>query len=97
MFKIGDTVTKEQFIKLASLGMELTIRENGAILKFNSNSTTRRSDDRRAIPGFMFCYQGWEEHITGAWDCFYNSSQPLKISKLPKLKLLKRKHLCTQS
>ena len=32
--KIGDTVTKEEFIKFAPLGMELTLRENGAVLKF---------------------------------------------------------------
>ena len=94
--KIGDTVTKEEFIKFAPLGMELTIRENEAILKFNSN-VTYRSNDRRAIPGFIFCYQGTEEHITGAWECFRNSQQSLIISKLPKLKILKRKSLCTQS
>ena len=35
--KIGDTVTKEEFIKFAPLGMELTLRENGAVLKFSPN------------------------------------------------------------
>ena len=94
--KIGDTVTREEFIKFAPLGMELTLRENGAVLKFTSNFTPS-SSDRRAISGFIFCYQGTEEPITGAWECFRNSPQSLTISKLPKLKILKRKLLCTQS
>ena len=94
--RIGDTVTKEEFIKFAPLGMELTIRENGAVLKFTSNFAPS-SSDRRSIPGFMFCFQDIEEPITGAWDCFHNSPQSLTVSKLPNLKLLKRKLLCTQS
>ena len=94
--RIGDTVTKEEFIKFAPLGMELTIRENGAVLKFTSNFAPSLGD-RRSIPGFMFCFQGTEEPITGAWECFRNHQQSLTISKLPKLKLLKRKLLCTQS
>lgn len=94
--RIGDTVTKEEFIKFAPLGMELTIRGNGAVLKFTSNFAPG-SSDRRSIPGFMFCFQGTEEPITGAWDCFHNSLLSLTISKLPKLKILKRKPLCTQS
>ena len=88
--KIGDTVTKEEFIKFAPLGMELTLRENGAVLKFSSNFAPGLRD-RRSMPGFMFCYQGTEELITGAWDCFHSSPQSLTISKLPILKLLKRK------
>ena len=94
--KIGDTVTKEEFIKFAPLGMELTLRENGAVLKFTSNFAPS-SSDRRYIPGFMFCFQDIEEPIIGAWDCFHNSPQSLTVSKLPNLKLLKRKLLCTQS
>ena len=94
--RIGDTVTKEEFIKFAPLGMELTLRENGAVLKFTSNFTPS-SSNFMTIPGFMFCYQGTEELITGAWDCFHSSPQSLTISKLPILKLLKRKHLCTES
>ena len=90
--KIGDTVTKEEFIKFAPLGMELTLRENGAVLKFTSNFAPG-SSDFRTIPGFMFCFQGTEVPLTGAWDCFHNSSQSLTISKLPKLKILKRKPL----
>ena len=90
--KIGDTVTKEEFIKFAPLGMELTLRENGAVLKFTSNFTPS-SSNFMTIPGFMFCYQGTEELITGAWDCFHSSPQSLTISKLPKLKILKRKLL----
>ena len=90
--KIGDTVTREEFIKFAPLGMELTLRENGAVLKFTSNFTPS-SSDRSAISGFIFCYQGTEEPITGAWECFHSSSHSLTISKLPKLKILKRKLL----
>ena len=67
--RIGDTVTKEEFIKFAPLGMELTIRGNGAVLKFASNFTSG-SNGRGSIPGFIFCFQGTEEPITGAWECF---------------------------
>ena len=94
--RIGDTVKKEEFIKFARLGMELTLRENGAVLKFTSNFTPS-SSNFGTMPGFVFCYQGTEELITGAWDCFHSSPQSLTISKLPKLKILKRKLLCTQS
>ena len=94
--KIGDTVRKEGAIKFAALGMELTLKENGAVLRFTSNFAPD-SSDRRAVSGFMFCFQGTEELITGAWECFRNSPQSLTISKLPKLKILKRKLLCTQS
>ena len=94
--RIGDTVTKEEFIKFAPLGMELTLRENGAVLKFTSNFAPGSSGPG-SIPGFIFCLQDIEEPITGAWDCFHSSQQSLTISKLPILKLLKRKLLCTQS
>ena len=94
--RIGDTVTKEEFIKFAPLGMELTLRENGAVLKFTSNFTPS-SSNFRTMPGFMFCFQGTEEPLTGAWNCFHDRPQSLTISKLPILKLLKRKLLCTQS
>ena len=94
--RIGDTVTKEEFIKFAPLGMELTLRENGAVLKFTSNFAPGSSGPG-SIPGFIFCLQGIEEPITAAWKCFRNSPQSLTISKLPKLKILKRKLLCTQS
>ena len=90
--RIGDTVTKEEFIKFAPLGMELTLRENGAVLKFASNFTPS-SSNFGTMPGFVFCFQGTEEPITGAWRCFYDSPQSLTISKLPKLKILKRKPL----
>ena len=90
--KIGDTVTKEEFIKFAPLGMELTLRENGAVLKFTSNFAPGSSGPG-SIPGFMFCFQGTEEPLTGAWDCFHNSPQSLTISKLTKSKILKRKSL----
>ena len=90
--RIGDTVTKEEFIKFAPLGMELTLRENGAVLKFTSNFAPS-SSVRRSIPGFIFCFQGTEKPITGAWECFHISPQSLAISKLPKLKILKRKSL----
>ena len=90
--RIGDTVTKEEFIKFAPLGMELTMRENGAVLKFTPNFAPG-SSDFRTIPGFIFCFQGTEEPITGAWGRFHSNSQSLIISKLPKLKILKRKPL----
>ena len=94
--RLGNTVTKEQFIKLAPLGMELTISSTNAILKYNQNHIGPLTNGRQ-IPGYIYCRAEHIELMDGAWECFDDCPQQLTISKLPKLKILKRKYLCTQS
>ena len=109
MFKIGDLVTKEQFIKYAPYGMELKQDSEEVILRYDMKSYDDfcNSDDiedwEDAIPGFMYC--GFRsEPMDGVWRALkdnieeYGTNRYLyRIHKLPILKLLKRKHLCTQS
>ena len=94
--KIGDTVTKEEFIKFAPLGMELTIKSTNAILKYSLKHVEILTSGRQ-ITGYIYCRESHVALMDGAWECFYDCPQQLTISKLPILKLLKRKSLCTQS
>lgn len=94
--RLGNTVTKEQFIKLAPLGMELTISSTNSILKYNPKHIEPLTN-RRQIPGYIYCRAEHIALMNGAWEYFDNYPQQLTISKLPKIKILKRKYLCTQS
>ena len=108
MFKIGDLVTKEQFIKYAPYGMELKHDSAEVILRYDMKAYEDfcNSDDiedwEDAIPGFMYCGCGYvrPEPMDGVWLSFrdnieeYSTNGNLyRIHKLPILKLLKRKQL----
>ena len=105
MFKIGDLVTKEQFIKYAPYGMELKHDSEEVILRYDMKAYENfcNSDDIEewvdVIPGFMYCGCR-QETMDGVWTVFkddieeYNNNGNLyRIHKLPILKLLKRKQL----
>ena len=109
MFKIGDLVTKEQFIKYAPYGMELKQDSEEVILRYDMKAYEDfcNSDDIEnwdtVIPGFMYCAFR-SEPMDGVWTMFKDNIEEYgtngylyRIHKLPILKLLKRKHLCTQS
>ena len=105
MFKIGDLVTKEQFIKYAPYGMELKHDSEEVILRYDMKAYEDfcNSDDIEdwvdVIPGFMYCgYR--QEPMDGVWRVLeddieeYNiNGNQYRIHKLPILKLLKRKQL----
>ena len=105
MFKIGDLVTKEQFIKYAPYGMELKHEDEEVILRYDMKAYEDfwNYDDGEdwvdTIPGFMYC--GFRsEPMDGVWRVFkddieeYGTNGDLyRIHKLPILKLLKRKQL----
>lgn len=105
MFKIGDLVTKEQFIKYAPYGMELKHDSGEVILRYDMKSYEDfcNSDDTEdwedAIPGFMYC--GFRpEPMDGVWRVLKDDIEEYRINgnqyrihKLPILKLLKRKQL----
>ena len=104
MFKIGDLVTKEQFIKYAPYGMELK-DEDEVILRYDMKSyedfcnSDNIEDCENIVPGFMYC--GFRsEPMDGVWSIFKDSIEEYgtnrylyRIHKLPILKLLKRKQL----
>ena len=105
MFKIGDLVTKEQFIKYAPYGMELKHDSAEVILRYDMKAyevfwyQDVEDDWLENIPGFMYC--GYRpEPMDGVWLSFkdnieeYSTNGNLyRIHKLPILKLLKRKQL----
>ena len=105
MFKIGDLVTKEQFIKYAPYGMELKHDSAEVILRYDMKAYEDfcNSDDIEdwvdAIPGFMYC--GFRsEPMDGVWislknniEEYRNNGNQYRIHKLPILKLLKRRQL----
>ena len=106
MFKIGDLVTKEQFIKYAPYGMELKHELVNIILRYDMKAYEDYSeyigDWVDAIPGFMYCGCGYvrPEPMDGVWislkdniEEYSNNGNQYRISKLPILKLLKRKQL----
>ena len=106
MFKIGDLVTKEQFIKYAPYGMELKHDSAEVILRYDmkayEDSSEYIGDWVDAIPGFMYCGCDYvrPEPMDGVWLYFRDNIEEYstngnqyKIHKLPILKLLKRKQL----
>ena len=106
MFKIGDLVTKEQFIKYAPYGMELKHDSEEVILRYDmkayEDSSEYIGDWVDAIPGFMYCGCGYvrPEPMDGVWGVLEDNIEEYgtngylyRIHKLPILKLLKRKQL----
>ena len=106
MFKIGDLVTKEQFIKYAPYGMELKHDSEEVILRYDMKfyEDFCNSDDIEdwvdAIPGFMYCGFNSPDPMDGVWGVlkddieeYRNNGNQYRIHKLPILKLLKRKQL----
>ena len=105
MFKIGDLVTKEQFIKYAPYGMELKYENDEVILRYDMKAYEDfwyegiEDDWPKSIPGFMYCgYRS--EPMGGVWislknniEEYRNDGNLYRIHKLPILKLLKRKSL----
>ena len=106
MFKIGDLVTKEQFIKYAPYGMELKQDGEEVTLRYDMKAYEDfcNSDDIEdwvdAIPGFMYYGFNRPDPMDGVWrvlkdniEEYRNNGNQYRIHKLPILKLLKRKQL----
>ena len=105
MFKIGDLVTKEQFIKYAPYGMELKHESANIVLRYDMKAyevfwyQDIKDDWPESIPGFMCCAFR-PEPMDGVWislknniEEYRNNRNLYRIHKLPILKLLKRKPL----
>ena len=107
MFKIGDLVTKYQFIKYAPYGMELKNESEEVILRYDMKAYEDfwyegiEDEWYDVVPGFMYRYCGYRpEPMDGVWRAlkdnieeYRNNGNQYRIHKLPILKLLKRKQL----
>lgn len=89
--KIGQTVTKEQFIKYAPQGLILK-SQTGTFFYFNKNSTA--TSGHLSIPGYVYGYKRNEafidqEHIMNLWSAI-NLYPVYRLPKAP----IKRKTTC---
>ena len=97
--KIGDIITKEQFLKLAPLGLtalssSTTITLIGYCPKAAATCTATREGPLEPIPGYVLLNENTKEaeaHIRGYWDRVNQGA--FKIHTLPKMPLLKRRSL----
>ena len=89
--KIGQTATKEQFIKYAPYGLILKSSTN-TFFYFNKNSTA--TSGQLSIPGYVIGYKRNDtfidqEHIMNLWKCINR----YQIYRLPKKPLKRRQHV----
>ena len=97
--KIGDIITKEQFLKLAPLGLTAlssspTDTLIGYCQKAAATYITSVEGPLKAIPGYILLDKDTKEagtHIRGYWH--YIDQGAFKIHTLPNMPLLKRRSL----
>ena len=97
--KIGDVITKEQFLKLAPLGLTAlssypTNTLIGYCPKAAANCTDIGEGPLEAIPGYVLLHNVTKQagsHIRGYWN--YIDQGAFKIHTLPNMPLLKRRSL----
>lgn len=102
MLRLGDRVTKEEFIKYAPYGLVIKHEDSPIVLyydKYRAFNTEDYDEDYEndVINGYCYgCINQYtniiefEEPIMGAWDVI----DDFIVHKLPKLKVLKRKPVC---
>ena len=96
--KIGDIITKEQFLKLAPLGLtaltSLTNTLIGYCPKSGATYITSVEGPLEAVPGYVLLNENTKEardHIRGYWNLVNQGG--FKIHTLPYIPLLKRRSL----
>ena len=97
--KIGDIVTKEQFLKFAPLGLTASSASPittliGYCPKAAAKCPEIGEEPFKAVPGYVLLDKNTKEarsHIRGCW--FYISQGGFKIHTLPYMPLLKRRSL----
>ena len=97
--KIGDIVTKEQFLKFAPLGLTAlstypTDRLIGYCPKEAVKCVEIGEEPFKAVPGYVLLHNVTKEagsHIRGYWN--YIDQGAFKIHTLPNMPLLKRRSL----
>ena len=90
--KIGQTVTKEQFIKYAPHGLILKAIVGNTFFYFNKNSTA--TSGHLSIPGYVFGHKHNEtfvdeEHIMNFWSTI----NLYPVYRLPKAPIKRRQHV----
>ena len=97
--KIGDIITKEQFLKLAPLGLTAlssspTDRLIGYCPKAAATYTVTVEGPLNPIPGYVLLNKNTKEaeaHIRGYWNLVNQGG--FRIHTLPNMPLLKRRSL----
>ena len=97
--KIGDVITKEQFLKLAPLGLTaLSSSPTNTLISYCPKAaakyTTVIEGPLEAIPGYVLLNENTKEagsHIIGYWNLVNQGA--FKIYTLPNVPLLKRRSL----
>ena len=96
--KIGDIITKEQFLKLAPLGLTALSSSTNTLIgycpKAAATYTATVEGPLNPIPGYVLLNKNTKEaeaHIRGHWN--YISQGAFKIHTLPNMPLLKRRSL----
>ena len=97
--KIGDIITKEQFLKLAPLGLTaLSSSPTNTLIgycpKAAATYITSVEGPLEAIPGYVLLNKNTKEaeaHIRGYWNLVNQGA--FKIHTLPNMPLLKRRSL----
>ena len=97
--KIGDIITKEQFLKLAPLGLTaLSSSPTNTLIGYCPKSAVKcveiGEEPFKAVPGYVLLHNVTKEagsHIRGYWN--YIDQGAFKIHTLPNMPLLKRRSL----
>ena len=97
--KIGDIITKEQFLKFAPLGLTALSSSTPTILigycpKSAATYTATTEGPLKAIPGYVILDKDTKRaitHIRGYWNLVNQGG--FKIHTLPYIPLLKRRSL----
>ncbi len=97
--KIGDIITKEQFLKLAPLGLTaLSTSPTNTLIGYCPKEAVKcveiGEEPLKAVPGYVLLHKDTKEaesHIRGYWH--YIDQGAFKIHTLPNMPLLKRRSL----
>ena len=96
--KIGDIITKEQFLKFAPLGLTaLSSSPTNTLIGYCPKAATKCSatlEGALEVPGYVLLDKDTKEagtHIRGYWN--YIDQGAFKIHTLPNIPLLKRRSL----
>ena len=97
--KIGDIITKEQFLKFAPLGLTaLSSSPTNTLIGYCPKAAAKcveiGEEPFKAVPGYVILDKDTKEagfHIRGYWN--YVNQGAFKIHTLPNMPLLKRRSL----
>ena len=97
--KIGDIITKEQFLKLAPLGLTaLNSSPTNTLIGYCPKAAAKGveigEEPFKAVPGYVLLDKDTKEagsHIRGYWN--YISQGMFRVHTLPNMPLLKRRSL----